>query len=137
MVAFPLVYSVYTGIAEAARDMAVTEARKRRDPGIDSVGMLDTELASARIACDSMVAFSETAQPGEATTNTIFIHRALVARSVLRTVELAMDVAGGAAYFRKLGLERLFRDAQGARYHPLQEGLQKTLSARFALGLEA
>jgi hypothetical protein len=32
--------------------------------------------------------------------------------------------------------ERLFRDAQGARYHPLQEGLQKDFTARFALGLE-
>ena len=44
--------------------------------------------------------------------------------------------AGGAAFFRANGLERLFRDAQGARFHPLQEGLQKTLTARVALGLE-
>ncbi len=135
MVAFPLVYSVYTGIAEAARDIAVAEARKRRDPAIESVGTLDTELASARIACDSMVAFSETATPGEATTNTIFIHRALVARSVLRTAELAMDVAGGAAYFRKPGLERLFRDVQGARFHPLTDSAQRQLAGRSALGL--
>jgi acyl-CoA dehydrogenase len=47
-----------------------------------------------------------------------------------------MNVAGGAAFFRAHGLERLFRDAQGARYHPLQEGLQKRVSARCALGLE-
>ena len=53
MIAFPLVYSVYTGIAEAARDLAVAEASKRRDPGVELVGALDTELASTRIACDS------------------------------------------------------------------------------------
>ena len=47
-----------------------------------------------------------------------------------------MNVAGGAGYFRVNGLERLFRDAQGARFHPLQEGLQKALTARLALGLE-
>jgi alkylation response protein AidB-like acyl-CoA dehydrogenase len=135
MVAFPLVYAVYTGVAEAARDIAVAEAGKRRDPGIESVGMLDTELAAARIACDSLVAFSETAQPSAKTTNTIFIHRALVARSVLRTVELAMDVAGGAAYSRKLGLERLFRDVQGARFHPLTDTAQRRLAGRTALGL--
>jgi acyl-CoA dehydrogenase len=82
-----------------------------------------------------MVAFSETATPGEATTNTIFIHRALVARSVLRTAELAMDVAGGAAYFRKPGLERLFRDVQGARFHPLTDSAQRQLAGRSALGL--
>ncbi|MPZ38919.1 MAG: acyl-CoA dehydrogenase [Rhizobiales bacterium] len=135
LVAFPLVYSVYTGIAEAARDIAVAEARKRRDPAVESVGMLDTELASARIACDSLVAFSETAQPGAETTNTTFIHRSLIARSVLRTVDLAMDVAGGAAYFRKLGLERLFRDVQGARFHPMTDTGQRRFAGRSALGL--
>ena len=62
--------------------------------------------------------------------------RTLVARGVLGAVEAAMDVAGGAAFFRVNGLERLFCDAQGARYHPLQEGLQKALTARVALGLE-
>ena len=31
---------------------------------------------------------------------------------------------------------QLFRDAQGARFHPLQEGLQKQFAARTALGLE-
>ena len=65
------------------------------------------------------------------------IHRTLTARGVLGTVDAGMDVAGGAAFFRSNGLERLFRDAQGARYHPLQEGLQKALSARHALGLES
>jgi alkylation response protein AidB-like acyl-CoA dehydrogenase len=135
MIAFPLVYAVYTGVAEAARDIAVAEASKRRDPDVETVGMLDTELASARIACDSMVAFSETASPGPETTNAIFIHRSLVARSALRTVDLAMDVAGGAAYSRKLGLERLFRDVQGARFHPLTDSAQRRLAGRTALGL--
>jgi alkylation response protein AidB-like acyl-CoA dehydrogenase len=135
MIAFPIVYSVYTGIAEAARDIAIAEASKRRDPGVESVGMLETELASVRMACDSLVAFSETASPGPETTNTVFIHRSLIARSALRTVDLAMDVAGGAAYFRRLGLERLFRDVQGARFHPLTDGAQRRLAGRTALGL--
>ena len=64
------------------------------------------------------------------------VHRTLTARGVLGTVDAAMEVAGGAAFFRAHGLERLFRDAQGARYHPLQEGLQKALTARVALGQE-
>jgi acyl-CoA dehydrogenase len=135
MVAFPIVYSVYTGVAEAARDLAVTEARKRRDPGIDTVGMLDTELAATRIACDSFVAFSEGASPGPETTNTAFMHRALVARSALRTAELAMEVAGGASYFRRTGIERLFRDIQGARFHPLTDSAQRRMAGRAALGL--
>jgi len=136
MVAFPLIYAVYTGIAEKAYGMAVAAAAKRHGaPPVEAVGELATEWAATRLAHDSMVAFSETAQPGPATTNEIFIHRALVCRGVLKTVELAMEVAGGASYFRRLGLERLFRDIQGARFHPLPTGEQRRLAGRMALGL--
>src|SRR5262249_12659894 len=89
IVAVPLGYSVYTGVAEAARDLAVAAAATRRDPAVvELVGALDTELAATRIALESMVAFSETAQPGPETTNTIFIHRTLVARGARKTVDL-------------------------------------------------
>jgi alkylation response protein AidB-like acyl-CoA dehydrogenase len=136
MVAFPLVYSVYTGVAEAARDLAVAAAAARRDPAVvELVGALDTELAATRLALESMVAFSETAQPGPETTNTIFMHRTLVARGALKTVELALEVAGGASYHRRNGLERLFRDVQGARFHPLPEYQQRRLAGRLALGM--
>jgi len=47
-----------------------------------------------------------------------------------------MQVAGGSAFYRGNGLERLFRDVQAARYHPLQEGVQRELAARVALGLD-
>ena len=135
LVAFPLVYSVYTGVAERARDIAVGTA-KRTDPSVvDAVGALDTELAATRIALRSMVAFAEDAQPGPQTSNTIFIHRTLVARGVLKTLDLALDVAGGASFFRRLGLERLFRDGQAARFHPLTESRQRRLAGRVALGL--
>jgi acyl-CoA dehydrogenase len=59
-----------------------------------------------------------------------------VARGVLGTVDAAMNVAGGAAFYRRHGLEQLFRDAQGARFHPLQEGPQRNFTARLALGLD-
>lgn len=135
MIAFPIVYSVYTGVAEAARDIAVAEARKRRDPGVELVGAMDTELAATRMACDALVMFSETATPGPDTTNTVFTYRSLIARSALRTVDLAMDATGGTAYFRRIGLEKLFRDVQGARFHPLTDGAQRRLAGRTALGL--
>jgi acyl-CoA dehydrogenase len=51
-------------------------------------------------------------------------------------VEKAKEVAGGAAFYRALGLERLFRDVQAARFHPLQEKPQAVFTGRFALGLD-
>jgi acyl-CoA dehydrogenase len=59
----------------------------------------------------------------------------LIARSAIRTVELAMEAVGGASYFRSRGLERLFRDIQGARFHPLTPSAQRQLAGRNALGL--
>ncbi len=133
MVAFPLVYSVYAGIAERARDVAVRAATKRREVDVEAVGALETELAATRIALDAFVTFAEDAQPNPQTTSGIFIHRTLVARSAIRTVELALEAAGGAAYFRRTGLERLFRDVQAARFHPLPEVQQRRIAGRLAL----
>jgi acyl-CoA dehydrogenase len=136
MVAFPMVYSVYAGLAEAARDIAVGVAKRRKSADVvDGVGALDTELMATRNAIDSMVAFSETATPGPETTNIIFMHRALVARSALKTAELALEVVGGAGYSRSMGLERIFRDIQAARFHPLTTGPQQRFAGRMALGL--
>jgi acyl-CoA dehydrogenase len=136
MVAIPLVYSVYAGIAEAAREIAVEAAKKKPERApVESVGALETELAATRIALASMVSFAEAAQPSPETSNTIFLHRALVARSAIKTVDLALEVVGGAGYFRGLGLERLFRDVQGARFHPMREPAQRQLAGRLALGM--
>ena len=138
MISLPIIYAVYLGVAEAARERALTLVRKRRPDEhlLQAVGEMENQLESTRIAHAAWVAYSSSAQPGPATTSKSMVVRTLVARSVLGTVDAAMNVAGGAGYFRVNGLERLFRDAQGARFHPLQEGLQKALSARLALGLE-
>ena len=138
IISLPLVYAVYVGVAEAARDRALALVRKRRpdDHLLQVVGEMENQLAAARMAHAHWVAIGAGGQPGPESTSKAMIDRTLVARGVLGTAGAAMDVAGGAAFFRANGLERLFRDAQGARYHPLQEGLQKTLTARYALGLE-
>jgi alkylation response protein AidB-like acyl-CoA dehydrogenase len=45
-----------------------------------------------------------------------------------------MEAAGGAGFYRTQGLERRFRDIQGARYHPLQQGPQALYAGSMALG---
>ena len=61
--------------------------------------------------------------------------RTLVARHVLAVADLAMEASGGAAFYRKNGVERRFRDLQGARYHPMQAGPQAEYAGRMALGM--
>ncbi len=138
MLALPLIYSVYVGIAEAARDLSVQEARgKREDPHLPYlVGELENELATARMALQHMIDTASRETPGPATTNTIVVGRTLAGRAALRTVEKAMEVAGGRAFYRTCAIERMFRDVQGARYHPLQEKVQLRYTGRLALGLD-
>jgi len=138
MIAIPLIYSVYTGVAEAARDIALRLTSVRRADGhlVDAVGGMENELAAAKLALGDMIEAAKGNAPGFATTNRVFIGRGIVARSAIATVDQAMMVAGGAAFYRSNQLERLFRDVQAARYHPLQDGLQRELAGRLALGLD-
>ena len=137
-IAFPLIYSVYLGVAEAAREIAVREAgRRRQDPVVQAlVGEMENELANTRLVVRHMIDVADTDRLGPETTNEILIGRTLAGRGAIRTVEKAMEVAGGAGFYRALGLERLFRDVQAARYHPLQEKPQTVFTGRFALGLD-
>jgi len=137
-IAFPLIYAVYLGIAEAARDrtLAMLRSRKVAPEGEQAIGEMETELAAARLAVADMLAASDEAEPGLATSNRIMIGRTLAARSAIGCVEKAMEAAGGAGFYRQAGLERLFRDVQAARYHPLQPVPQARFAGRNALGLD-
>jgi alkylation response protein AidB-like acyl-CoA dehydrogenase len=136
--ALPIIYSVYVGVAEAARDVAVREAGRRRDdPSVqEMVGAMDTELCAARLAWRSMVDAANRGRVGPDVTNEVMVGRTLVGQAVLRTADTAMEVAGGAGFFRAAGLERLFRDVQGARYHALRGPAQRRYAGRLALGLD-
>jgi acyl-CoA dehydrogenase len=137
-IALTMIISVYVGIAEGARALALRLAAGRRhDVGTQElVGEMDTELATARMALRQMLDAGASGHMGLETTNEVVIGRSIAGRAAIRTVELAMEVAGGAGFFRDTGLERLFRDVQGARYHPLRGQAQRLYSGRLALGLD-
>jgi acyl-CoA dehydrogenase len=136
--ALPLIYSVYLGVAEAARNLSLELLAKRRavEDAENIVGEMETELKAAGLAVADLLAAAEEAEPGPETSNRILMGRTLAARACLRAVEKALEAAGGAGFYRKTGLERLFRDVQAARYHPLQEKAQARFAGRQALGLE-
>ena len=150
--AFPLIYAVYPGIAEAAPDIAVGGVVKRDEAGRNRrlLGEMDSALWSARVAHDAMVAVVERNAPSAVTVNDVMFGRRAVEVAVLRTVEakvlrtveakvlrtvdLAMQVAGGPGFYRAAGLERRFRDVQGARYHPMRREVQQDYAGALALG---
>ena len=136
-IAFPLVYAVYVGVAESARDIAIALAKKKA-PGPHAVtlaGRMETALTAARLAHESMLAAVRLNAPSAHTINQVMIGRQLVSHHAITAVELAMELAGGAGFYRAAGLERRFRDIQAARYHPLQSGAQAEYAGAMALGL--
>ena len=134
--AFPLIYAVYLGVAESARDLAVEAARKRpvSDDTTRLAGRMETELRAAQLAHRWMLDVAMRNSPSAESVNEVMIARSLTARHAIKAVELAMEVAGGASFYRANGLERRFRDIQGARYHPLQAGPQERYAGAVALG---
>ena len=135
-IAFPLIYGVYLGVAESARDIAVGLARKRPPSphALALAGRMETALRAAQIAHGAMLAEVARNDPSERSVNEVMIGRTLVGENAIRAVELAMELAGGAGFYRAAGLERRFRDVQGARYHPLQAGPQAQYAGAMALG---
>jgi alkylation response protein AidB-like acyl-CoA dehydrogenase len=134
--AFPLIYSAYLGVAESARDLALglaagrgAGARQRR-----IAGEMDTALTAARHAQAAMVARTQRNDPGEDSINEIMICRRLVEQQALCTVELAMELAGGAGFYRENRLEQRFRDIQGARFHAMNREAQYEYAGALAFG---
>src|SRR3546814_790456 len=135
-IAFPLFYAAYLGVAESARDRAVALAKRKQpsDHALDLAGRMETSLRAARLAHRWMVEVAERNAPSAETVNDVMIGRALVAEHAIRAVELALELSGGAGFYRRNGLERLFRDIQDARFHPLQSGPQARYAGAMALG---
>ena len=138
MIAFPLVYSVYAGVADGARDAALALARRGRAEAtaLQAIGELENAHAAMELALAAMVETGAVAMPSVQTTHRIMTLRNLVGRAALDVGSKALEVAGGAGFYRAGGVEQRFRDLQGARFHPLQDRQQQAFAARVALGLD-
>jgi acyl-CoA dehydrogenase len=134
-IAFPLVYAVYLGVAESARDIAIDIAKGRPRPDLSLAGRMDTELRAAQLAHRWMLDTVARNAPSADTVNEVMIGRTLVARHAIAAVEFAMELVGVGLFYRAAGLERRFRDIQGARFHTLRSGPQAQYAGATALGL--
>lgn len=138
-VAMPVIMSVYVGVAETAARLVIDRAASRvGDPVVPFlIGELVNQLTTAEIALESMLALNDdlTFTPTEKLASEILARKTICANHVISTVEKAMEASGGAGFFRKLGLERLLRDAHAAQFHPLPEKRQQLFTGRLAMGL--
>jgi len=139
-VAMPYIMSVYLGVAEAAASIAREQASKRADDPITPylVGEMQNHLVTAQMAVDSMVEIADDwrFEPTMETVSAILTRKTIAASACIATAEKALEAAGGAAFFRKLGLERRLRDVHAGQFHPLPEKRQQLFTGRLSLGLD-
>ena len=137
-VAMPLIMSVYVGIAQKAAQIAVDFVKQFATPKpqqISAVGALNNELTIAEIALNDMLRINNNFDfnPTDACGHLILTRKSIVAEFVIKVVSEAMDIVGGQAFYREMGLEKLFRDVQGARYHPIYKADQLQFSGNYLL----
>jgi hypothetical protein len=135
-----LVISAYLGVAEAAFELALQKAsRKRDDPDVwQLIGEMENALATGQLAVQSAIdtCAEYTFRVDQSTANTVLIRKTIAAQSLMTGVEKALEVVGGSGIYRSTGLERLVRDIHGVQFHPLQAKRQYRFTGRMALGLD-
>ena len=137
-VAMPLIMSVYVGIAQKAAQLTIGRVRRKKNakPQVPSmIGEMNNDLVSAQIQLDDMlrIAHNYDFEAIDQNGHDILTRKTNVANAAIRVVTKAMEIVGGEGFFRSFGLERLFRDVQGARYHPLPESEQVKFSGEYLL----
>ncbi len=118
------VAGVYLGIADRAAQAAYESKSARngalRDPALTDMmfGRLETTMLRAEAVfeygIDSVAAISD---PVAAMAKAIAVRQETTDAAVA-AVDLAVDLAGGGAYYKTSILERLVRDVRAARHHP-------------------
>lgn len=138
LVALPVFYSAYVGVLDAAREIALTLGARKKEDSLVAItaGEMENQVVTAQMAHESMIALTASRKPGPETTVAMMCRRTILVNALIRGVEKALELGGGAGFYRSTGLERCFRDIQAARYHPMPEKAQTRLAGRFLLGLD-
>jgi alkylation response protein AidB-like acyl-CoA dehydrogenase len=120
--------AVYIGIAIAARNFVVDFMRERPRypfkkpmshlPGVyTKVGEMDILIEGARAAMWKAAAEVEREEPRSWARKSVAA-RFVAMENAVRVVDLALRAVGGASYFKRLPLERYYRDVRAGLFHP-------------------
>jgi alkylation response protein AidB-like acyl-CoA dehydrogenase len=135
----------YIGIAVAARDFVVDFMRDRPRyplkkpmshlPAVfNKVGEMEMLIEGARAAM--WKAAGELEQDEPVNWSRKAIAACMIAReNSVKVVDLALRAVGGASFFKRLPLERLYRDVRAGLYHPFDSDESIEFLGRSAFGL--
>jgi alkylation response protein AidB-like acyl-CoA dehydrogenase len=139
-IAFPIISAVYLGVAESAYRAALAAVGTRAaNPLMQrQVGLMANRLRVAGWALDGALAVvGHDPAPSLETFSDVMAAKREIALAGLEVCDLAMEVAGGGAYFKGSVIERAYRDIRAVKFHPLTCEDTLVQAGRLALGLPA
>jgi alkylation response protein AidB-like acyl-CoA dehydrogenase len=137
-IAMPIISAVYLGVAEAAYAAAVDAAMAKADDVIvqRQVGLMSHRLQVASWALDrALDEVGEDPAPSVHRVAAVMAAKREIALAGLEVCDVAMEIGGGAAFFKGSTIERAYRDIRAAKFHPLTPELTLIHAGRLALGL--
>ena len=147
--ALPIMASVYLGIAERALALAIESATTKSSVAIPrgtyahnpmvqhQIAQMYLELDPARALVDRLIDdWVSGADHGAMWGPKIVAAKWKAVEAAKRVVDLALDVAGGAAMVRGNELERLYRDVRAGGFHPANAALTHETVAKVLLGID-
>ncbi|MFI6737233.1 acyl-CoA dehydrogenase family protein [Nonomuraea sp. NPDC050451] len=120
----PIGGAVYLGVAQGAYDEALRivagRAAEPTPAAVRGLGEMSARLRVAKWALLGAVdEAGEDPSADERTLTTLMVAKRHAVCEAKAIVDLALDVVGGAAFFRTLPLERAYRDVRGGPFHPI------------------
>jgi alkylation response protein AidB-like acyl-CoA dehydrogenase len=138
--ALPIISGVYLGVAEAAFDAAREAAAPKATDAIvqRQVGLMATRLRIASWALDGALAeIGDDVTPSMENVAAAMAAKREISLGGIEVCDLAMELAGGAAFYRGSVIERCYRDIRAIKFHPLNPEAALLHAGRVALGQPA
>lgn len=137
-VAMPLIMSVYLGIGRKAFKIALDFTKKLKSPKeytISTLAAINNLLLQAELNWKSMIEITNEFdfEPTNENGHQILTRKTNMTQALSQVVSKSVELVGGSAYFKSHPLERLSRDIQAAKYHPLPEAEQLLFSGKHLL----
>ena len=119
----PVIAGVYLGVARGAYDEALRLTAAKADPAPSAVRQLGEMQARLRVArwgvLGSLAEVGEYPDADMTALRTVLIAKRNAVLEAVAVTDLAMQVAGGPAFYRRSPIERAYRDVRGGPFHPM------------------
>ena len=135
-IAFPIIIAVYLGVAEGARDYAIASVSRPTDPSVQrQVGLMNNRLQVASWALDGALSVvGDDPKPSHETVAAVMAAKREIANAGIEACDIALELGGGAGFFKGSPLERAYRDVRAIKFHPLSPEMTLLHAGRLALG---